>query len=52
MYSLKCAKFTVLFFCFKGLVYSITDVKDLHEWMVLHLSQHPLFERLTQEELV
>lgn len=34
-----------------GLVYTITDVKDLHEWMVLHLSQHPLFERLTQEEL-
>nr|CAG4637290.1 EOG090X0BSB [Ceriodaphnia reticulata]SVE73147.1 EOG090X0BSB [Ceriodaphnia reticulata] len=34
-----------------GLVYTITDVKDLHEWMVLHLEQHPLFQRLTQEEL-
>nr|CAG4649617.1 EOG090X0BSB [Scapholeberis mucronata]SVE93832.1 EOG090X0BSB [Scapholeberis mucronata] len=34
-----------------GLVYTITDVKDLHEWMVMHLEQHPLFQRLTQEEL-
>jgi len=34
-----------------GLVYTITDVKDLHEWMVMHLDQHPLFERLTEEEL-
>ncbi|XP_057367738.1 tRNA (guanine-N(7)-)-methyltransferase-like [Daphnia carinata] len=34
-----------------GLVYTITDVKDLHEWMVMHLEQHPLFKRLTQEEL-
>nr|CAG4641974.1 EOG090X0BSB [Eurycercus lamellatus] len=34
-----------------GLVYTITDVKDLHEWMVMHLDQHPLFQRLTQEEL-
>lgn len=37
---------------FQGLVYTITDVKDLHEWMVMHLEQHPLFQRLTQEELV
>lgn len=36
----------------QGLVYTITDVKDLHEWMVTHLEQHPLFQRLTQEELV
>lgn len=34
------------------MVYTITDVKDLHEWMVMHLGQHPLFKRLTQEELV
>nr|SVE74395.1 EOG090X0BSB [Daphnia barbata] len=34
-----------------GLVYTITDVKDLHDWMVMHLDQHPLFERLTQDEL-
>ncbi|CAD6197213.1 unnamed protein product [Caenorhabditis auriculariae] len=34
-----------------GLIYTITDVKDLHDWMVKHLSEHPLFERLTDEEL-
>ncbi|PAV72611.1 hypothetical protein WR25_21067 [Diploscapter pachys] len=33
-----------------GLVYTITDVEDLHDWMVLHLNEHPLFERLTDEE--
>ncbi|KHJ85961.1 putative methyltransferase [Oesophagostomum dentatum] len=33
-----------------GLIYTITDVKELHEWMVRHLSEHPLFERLTKEE--
>lgn len=32
-----------------GIVYTITDVKDLHEWMVKHLEEHPLFERKTQE---
>nr|CAG4641137.1 EOG090X0BSB [Eulimnadia texana] len=34
-----------------GLVYTVTDVKDLHEWMVTHLEKHPLFQRLTEEEL-
>ncbi|CAA91400.1 tRNA (guanine-N(7)-)-methyltransferase [Caenorhabditis elegans] len=34
-----------------GIIYTITDVKDLHEWMVKHLSEHPLFERLTEEEM-
>lgn len=33
-----------------GIVYTITDVLDLHEWMKSHLQEHPLFERLTQEE--
>ena len=32
-----------------GVVYTITDVKDLHEWMVKHLEEHPLFERLSKE---
>ncbi|AJV00348.1 tRNA (guanine-N(7)-)-methyltransferase (tRNA(m7G46)-methyltransferase) [Saccharomyces cerevisiae] len=32
-----------------GIVYTITDVKDLHEWMVKHLEEHPLFERLSKE---
>ncbi len=35
-----------------GLIYTITDVLDLHEWMVSHLQAHPLFQRLSQEELV
>jgi len=33
-----------------GLIYTITDVKDLHVWMVDHLDAHPLFQRLTEEE--
>ncbi|KAI6379418.1 tRNA (guanine-N(7)-)-methyltransferase (tRNA(m7G46)-methyltransferase) [Pyricularia grisea] len=33
-----------------GVVYTITDVKDLHEWMVEHLEAHPLFERIGDEE--
>ncbi len=33
-----------------GILYTITDVKDLHEWMVKHLDEHPLFERLSAEE--
>ncbi|CCH62346.1 hypothetical protein TBLA_0H00540 [Henningerozyma blattae CBS 6284] len=32
-----------------GIIYTITDVKDLHEWMVKHLESHPLFERLSKE---
>ena len=28
----------------------MTDVKDLNEWMVQHLSAHPSFERLTLDE--
>lgn len=32
-----------------GIVYTITDVKDLHDWMVKHLTEHPLFERLPEE---
>ncbi|KAL3269181.1 hypothetical protein HHI36_008265 [Cryptolaemus montrouzieri] len=35
-----------------GIVYTITDVKDLHDWMVKHFTEHPLFERLTSEDLV
>lgn len=33
-----------------GIVYTITDVKDLHDWMRTHLENHPLFERLSLEE--
>lgn len=35
-----------------GLLYTITDVKDLNEWMVSHLEGFPLFERVAGEELV
>lgn len=34
----------------KGIIYTITDVKDLHEWMVEHLASHPSFERMSEEE--
>jgi len=34
-----------------GLLYTATDVEDLHIWMVKHLSEHPLFQPLTDEEL-
>lgn len=36
----------------EGRLYTMTDVLDLHEWMVTHISEHPLFERLSDEELV
>ena len=34
-----------------GIAYTATDVEDLHIWMVKHFETHPLFQRLTQEEL-
>ncbi|EDX16892.1 GD16394 [Drosophila simulans] len=33
-----------------GLVYTMTDVEDLHKWIVTHMEEHPLYERLTEEE--
>ncbi|CAO3598773.1 unnamed protein product [Absidia cylindrospora] len=33
-----------------GILYTITDVKDLHLWMVKHLDNHPLFERISDAE--
>ncbi|AOA64163.1 tRNA methyltransferase complex subunit [Komagataella phaffii CBS 7435] len=33
-----------------GIIYTISDVLDLHEWMKSHLNEHPLFERLTELE--
>ncbi|CDO94427.1 unnamed protein product [Kluyveromyces dobzhanskii CBS 2104] len=32
-----------------GIIYTITDVLDLHNWMVTHLEGHPLFERLSED---
>ncbi|XP_068121242.1 tRNA (guanine-N(7)-)-methyltransferase isoform X2 [Hyperolius riggenbachi] len=34
-----------------GLVYTITDVEEVHDWMVKHFTEHPLFERLSKEQL-
>jgi len=33
-----------------GKIYTITDVLDLHQWMVKHIEEHPLFERVPDEE--
>jgi len=33
-------------------MYTATDVRDLHEWMVEHADAHPLFRRLSDEELL
>ncbi|XP_018576626.1 tRNA (guanine-N(7)-)-methyltransferase [Anoplophora glabripennis] len=33
-----------------GLVYTVTDVNDLHVWMVQHFTEHALFEIVPQEE--
>ncbi|XP_046478123.1 tRNA (guanine-N(7)-)-methyltransferase isoform X1 [Neodiprion pinetum] len=34
-----------------AIVYTMTDVKDLHEWMVQHFVEHPLFERIPEDQL-
>ncbi|KAF4614101.1 hypothetical protein D9613_007693 [Agrocybe pediades] len=34
-----------------GIVYTITDVKDLHEWMKAHLTAFPLFEPVDEQTL-
>lgn len=36
----------------QGLVYTITDVEEVHLWMVKHFTEHPLFTRVTEKELV
>lgn len=38
-------------FYYLGKLYTITDVEDLHDWMVLHILAHPLFEKLTEAEI-
>ncbi|KAH0923385.1 hypothetical protein HID58_023403 [Brassica napus] len=34
-----------------GIIYTITDVEELGEWMRSCLEKHPMFESLTQDEL-
>ena len=33
-----------------GIMYTATDVQDLYEWMVEHITAFPLFQRVTPEE--
>ena len=33
-----------------GWVYTITDVEDLYDWMILHFNAHPSFQRVALEE--
>lgn len=35
-----------------GIVYTVTDVKELNEWMVQHFVDHPLFEIIPEEQMV
>ncbi|XP_077185069.1 tRNA (guanine-N(7)-)-methyltransferase isoform X1 [Paroedura picta] len=35
----------------QGLVYTITDVEEVHKWMVKHFQEHPLFKQVPLEEL-
>ncbi|CAM9937706.1 unnamed protein product [Bubo scandiacus] len=35
----------------QGLVYTVTDVAEVHEWMVKHFGEHPLFEEVPLAEL-
>ncbi|KAI9661472.1 MAG: tRNA (guanine-N(7)-)-methyltransferase (tRNA(m7G46)-methyltransferase) [Alyxoria varia] len=34
-----------------GIVYTITDVQDLHEWMARHFEEHGSFEEVNEKEL-
>ncbi len=33
-----------------GIIYTITDVEALHEWIVEHFDAHPSFDRVSTEE--
>ncbi|XP_063071961.1 tRNA (guanine-N(7)-)-methyltransferase isoform X2 [Engraulis encrasicolus] len=35
----------------QGMVYTNTDVEEVHLWMVKHFTEHPLFTRIPDEEL-
>ncbi|KZC05652.1 tRNA (guanine-N(7)-)-methyltransferase [Dufourea novaeangliae] len=35
----------------EAVIYTMTDVKDLHEWIVQHFHEHPLFDDVPKEEL-
>lgn len=35
-----------------AIVYTVTDVEDLHKWIVQHFQEHPLFEEVDKQDLV
>ena len=35
-----------------GVIYTATDVEELHQWMVEHLTAFPLFQALSEEEVL
>lgn len=37
---------------FKGKIYTITDVHDLHTWMLFHLTNNKLFVTASEIEMV
>lgn len=34
-----------------GIIYTVTDVEDLHKWIVKHFTEHPLFTHLSDNQL-
>lgn len=42
----------IIIYAFQARVYTVTDVKELHEWMVQHFFEHSLFKRVEDEKLV
>jgi len=34
-----------------GIIYTITDVRDLHDWINLHFENFPLFEAINENVL-
>ncbi|XP_028854349.1 tRNA (guanine-N(7)-)-methyltransferase isoform X3 [Denticeps clupeoides] len=36
----------------QGMVYTMTDVEEVHLWMVKHFTEHPLFCQVAEEDLV
>lgn len=50
--SIACSPLSRIILPVQGLVYTITDVLELHDWMCTHFKGHPLFEHVPLEELV
>lgn len=52
-FSKKCVIDPLVFvWACQGLVYTVTDVEEVHTWMVKHFTEHPLFTRVPEGELV